>query len=278
VKLKLGDTMLFGRHTKQFKLSLALSGGAAKAKSSPSPKGNARSEQAAQPLSPSTDGAEVEREKTVTRSTPSSLTHSSKKVASDRNQTDETSAQDKEISGPGKAKLVEPHIKTGQMDTEIPPKKARMSPSKSPASEALIARHGDAAAIVEPDRKNEKAASSTSAADVRYSVYLLHWYKSTHTDAAHPHLDVWAPRLRAASAHHNKKKRKKKGTQWQRRTQRRTWRMKAACLCPHRRSSIKALLSIYYSGSSTAVLKTLFRLYRFSCKTQAARRSAGSLS
>jgi predicted component of type VI protein secretion system len=174
VKLKLGDTMLFGRHTKQFKLSLALSGGAAKAKSSPSPKGNARSEQAAQPLSPSTDGAEVEREKTVTRSTPSSLTHSSKKVASDRNQTDETSAQDKEISGPGKAKLVEPHIKTGQMDTEIPPKKARMSPSKSPASEALIARHGDAAAIVEPDRKNEKAASSTSAADVRYSVYLLH--------------------------------------------------------------------------------------------------------
>ena len=88
VKLKLGDTMRFGRHSKQFKLSLSLSGGAAKAKGSPSPKGIARSEQAVQPPSPSTDGAEVEREKTVTRSTPSSLTHSGKKVASNRNQTD----------------------------------------------------------------------------------------------------------------------------------------------------------------------------------------------
>jgi hypothetical protein len=68
------------------------------------------------------------------------------------------------------------------MDTEIPPKKARKSPSKSPASEALIARHGDAAAIVEPHRKTEKAASSTSAADARYSVYLLYWYTSTNTD------------------------------------------------------------------------------------------------
>ena len=218
VKLKLGDTMRFGHHSKQFKLSLSLSGGAAKAKSSPSPKGIARSEQAAQPLSPSTDGAEVEREKTVTRSTPSSLTHSGKKVASNRNQTDETSAQDKEISGPGKAKLVEPHIKTGQMDTEIPQKKARKSPSKSPTSETLIARHGDAAAIVESHRKTEKAASSTSAADARYSVYLLYWYTSTNTDAAHPHLDAWAPRLRAASAHHSKKEKKKKDTRWQRRT------------------------------------------------------------
>ncbi len=44
------------------------------------------------------------------------------------------SAKGKEISGAGKAKLVEPDEKPGEMDTETTSKKARKSPSKSPAS------------------------------------------------------------------------------------------------------------------------------------------------
>ena len=45
----------------------------------------------------------------------------------------------KELTRSGQAKVVLPQIKTEQMDTETPPKKARKSPATSAASEALTA-------------------------------------------------------------------------------------------------------------------------------------------